>query len=132
MMHTIEHEFDELFHDLERSTRHGVEHHDLHYTTIHGSEQAHQQHPRDERDFHASPYRHEYHREETPYEHDYRHPVEQHHTDLKKQTSVDDKKTQQPEMKQPSKKNYSEDGHHYDAAVHDFVQQILSTSAFVQ
>jgi hypothetical protein len=48
----IEHEFDELYHDLESRTQHGVEHHDIHYTTQHRSEQD--AHPQEGTDFHAS------------------------------------------------------------------------------
>ena len=52
MMHDIEHEFDELFHELEARTEHGVEHHDIHYTTLHKTGE----HAKETgTDFHATP-----------------------------------------------------------------------------
>lgn len=33
-MHDIEHQYDELFHEIEAETKHGVEHHDVTYKTL--------------------------------------------------------------------------------------------------
>ena len=54
MMHDVEHEFDRLFHEIEQHTEHGVEHHDIHYETLHKAEPD--AHPHEGTDFRASPH----------------------------------------------------------------------------
>ena len=48
-MHDIEHEYDQLFHEIEAQTEHGVEHHDVEHHML----------PLDGGEGHAHPYTHE-------------------------------------------------------------------------
>jgi len=75
LSHEVEHEYDELFHEIEQDTKHGVEHHDVHYQTV--LPVARDDHPQKGTDFHTTSHfdHHEYvepahHQYGNSYQHD--------------------------------------------------------------